>query len=259
MIICGGMLPAAAHHGHRIHAAVERQAGHEADHALLGVGQREDQLGEVVFEEGLAIGGEEGDGGVGVGRVAADQAEIADLAVLVEAHAAQSRGHRLVLGIRERLGIEDGKLHPPAGDIAVLLQQRAHALEVAGVDGRRLAEPLGEVEPQADRLVDGAQHGARAVRDREQALLRQVGLGVAQRAAGEQVDAQQQDEGQPDAGPGQRVAGQPRALVDQPVGGRQKEVADPFEKAAQRFLPQSAFFSSTKMRLANRAKAMSDT
>ena len=45
--------------------------------------------------------------------------------------------------------------------------------------------------------------------------------------------------------------------TSQSAAGR-KSSRDPFENAAQRFLPQSAFFSSTKMRLANRAKAMSD-
>ena len=48
--------PAAAHHRHRVHAAVERQAGDQPDHALLRIGQGVDQLGEVVFEEGLAVG-----------------------------------------------------------------------------------------------------------------------------------------------------------------------------------------------------------
>ena len=54
----------------------------------------------------------------------------------------------LVLGIGERLRIEDGEFQLPAGDVAILLEQRAHALEIARVGGSRLAEPLGEVEPQ---------------------------------------------------------------------------------------------------------------
>ena len=61
MIIHGGAA-AAAHRAHRVHAAVERQAGDQADDALLRVGQRVDQLGQVVLEEALAVGREERDG-----------------------------------------------------------------------------------------------------------------------------------------------------------------------------------------------------
>ena len=132
-----------------------------------------------------------------------DEAEIAHLAFLVEANALEAGGHGAILGVGERLGIEEGDLQLAARDVAVLLQQRAHALEDLGVAGRGLAELLGEVDADVDRLVDGAQGFARALGDRVEAFLGEIDPGVAQRARGDQVDGQQDDGAQRQAAPGQ--------------------------------------------------------
>ena len=66
-----------------------------------------DQLGHVVLEEALALGREEGDARLVVGGVGADEAEVAGVALLVEAHAAQAGGDGAVLGVGERLGVEE--------------------------------------------------------------------------------------------------------------------------------------------------------
>ena len=46
-------------HHHRARIAIERQRRHHADHRALRVGQLVDQLGQVVFQEALALGLEE--------------------------------------------------------------------------------------------------------------------------------------------------------------------------------------------------------
>ena len=161
----------AAHHRHRVHATVERQTADEADDALLGVGQCVDELGDVVFQERFAVRREECNGGVIVGGVGANEAEVANLAFLVEAHAPQSGGHRAVLGVRKGFGIENGHVELAARHVAILLQQCAHALEIATVVGCCLTELFGIVEANADRLVDGAQHHARTLRHGKQVLL----------------------------------------------------------------------------------------
>ena len=54
----------------------------EADRALALVGERDDHLGDVVFEEALALRGKERQAGFGVGGIAPDDAEIAHVAFL---------------------------------------------------------------------------------------------------------------------------------------------------------------------------------
>ncbi len=136
----------------------------------------------------------------------ADDAEIAHLAFLVEANALEAGGDGAILGVGERLGIEEGDLQLAARDAAVLLEQGAHALEHLGVARCRFAQLLGEVDADVDRLVDGPQGFARALGDRVEALLGEIEPGIAQRARGDQVDGQQDDGAQRQAAPRQRAA-----------------------------------------------------
>ena len=144
-----------AHGRHGIaHAAIDRDAGDEADDALLGVGEAVDELGQVVFEEALAIGREKLDGGVVVGGVGGDEAEVAGLAVLVEAHAAQASGDGAILGVGEGFRLDQRELQLALREVAILFEQRLHALEVFAVERGHLAELLGVVEADVDRLLD---------------------------------------------------------------------------------------------------------
>ena len=124
----------------------QRQSAHDADNTLSRVGERRDEFGHVVFEEGFTVGGEEGNGLLGIGRIGRHQSEVADLAFGVEPHAPQTRRDRAILGVRKRFGIEDRQFQlaarpyrgtartapAPAGNSAIV---RA-PLRQAGVNSR---------------------------------------------------------------------------------------------------------------------------
>ncbi len=198
-----GRLRAHAHHGR--HGAIERNAADHANHTLLGIGQRVDQLGHIVLEEALTLRREEADAGLVVGGVGADQAEVALVALAIERDAPQARRHGAILGVGERLGVEEADLQLAAGDVAIALQQRTHALEILGVGRGGIAQGLREINAHVDRLVDGLERLARAVGDREQAVAGEVHLDAAEGRRGEQVDGQEGDGGQRQAAPGQLV------------------------------------------------------
>ena len=132
------------------------------DHGLLRKGQAVDELGQIVFEKALALGRKERDDLLIVGRVGRGEAEINLVALAVERHRLQAEGDRLVLDIGKRLGVEDfeAELAVRRGD--VLLEQFAHALGIDAVGRDLVAETVGIVKAQGNRLVDLRQgvHGA---------------------------------------------------------------------------------------------------
>ena len=152
---------AALHRRHQV--AFERQRRHQPDHRLLREGEAVDQLGQIVFEEALALGLEERDDLLVVGRVGGGEAEIDLLAALVERHALEPEGDGAILGRRERLGIEDLQLDLAVGRGRVFLEHLAHALRIDAVGRHLVAELRRIVEAQHDRLVDLAERVARAL------------------------------------------------------------------------------------------------
>src|SRR5512140_1519681 len=84
-----------------IRAAVHLKARDQADDLLLRVGEAVDELGQVVFEEALAVRREEGHDGVVVGEVRGDEAVVAGLAILVQALALETCRSGAVLGVGE--------------------------------------------------------------------------------------------------------------------------------------------------------------
>ena len=139
---------------HRRHVTFERQAADQADYGLLRKGQAVDELGQIVFEKALALGRKERDDLLIVGGVGRGEAEINLVALAVERHRLQAKGDRLVLDIGKRLGIEDfeAQLAVRCGDI--LLEQFAHALGIDAVGRDLVAETVGIVKAQGNRLVD---------------------------------------------------------------------------------------------------------
>ena len=113
-----------------------------------------DELGQIVFEEALALGLEEGDDLLIVGRVGGGEAEIDLLAALVERHALQPEGDGPILDGREGLGIELCRFDLAVGDRGVFLEHLAHALRVDAVGRNLVAQLRRVVEAQHDRLVD---------------------------------------------------------------------------------------------------------
>ena len=122
-----------------------------------------DHLGEVVFQEALALGLEERDQLLVVGGVGGDQAEIDLLAALIDGYALQALGDRAVLLRREGLGIEDLQIDLAVGDRGVFLQRLAHALGVDAIGRDLVAQALGVIEAQRDRLLDRRQRLPRAI------------------------------------------------------------------------------------------------
>ncbi len=154
-----------------------------------------DELRQVVFEEALALGLEEGDGLLVVGRVGGGEAEIDLLAALVERHALKAEGDGAVLHRRERLGIEDLQLDLAAGCGLVFLEHLAHALRIDGIARDLVAQSRRIVEAHHDRLVELLERVARAFGERVEMLLRQVDPRRAQRLVGDRVERHEQHGG----------------------------------------------------------------
>ena len=189
-----GMGRAALHLGH--HVAFELQCRDQPDHLALREGERLDQLGQIIFQELLAIGLEEGDGVGVVGRIAGGQAEIDLLAILVDRHALQPGGGRLVLDIGEGHRVQHLEMDLAVGARDIFVEQVFDTLGIDAVTGRGLAEPLRIIQLQRDRLVDLAEHRLGAVGQAEQLLVGQVDMRAAEQLAGQHIDGGEQDGGQ---------------------------------------------------------------
>ncbi len=161
--------------------ALQRQAGEQSHRRLLRDGEVVDELGQVVFEKALALGLHERDRLFLVGRIAAGEAEIDELAALVDRHALQAEGDRAVFLVGEGLRIDELDAQLAARGVGVFAQHLAHARGVDAVLRDLLAEPVREIEPQGDRLLDLPQDRARPFGEREQLVGSQV---EARRAAG---------------------------------------------------------------------------
>ena len=67
---------------------------------------------------------------------------IAGIAATAELDALEAGGHGAILGIREGFGIDDLQLKTAAGDVAILLEEGPHTLEVLEIGRRRVSERL---------------------------------------------------------------------------------------------------------------------
>src|SRR5690606_40273635 len=126
-----------------------------------------------------------------VRRVGRGEAEVPELALAIAAHPTQPGRARPVLGLRERLRIKNRELQLAAGYVAILLEKSANTPEVARIARRRLTELLRKVQPCRDRLVDAVKDFAGSVGDREEPVLSQVALPVAQHHRRNEVDGQE--------------------------------------------------------------------
>ncbi len=142
--------------------ALQRQRGQKADGLLLHAGEVEDQLGEVDFEEALALGLEEGDDLFLVGAVDAGETEIDELAGLIDRHALQAEPDGAVFLIREGLRVDDLQADLAVRGVAIFLQHLADAAGVDAVGRDLLAQALRIIKAQRHRLGDAREHGARA-------------------------------------------------------------------------------------------------
>ena len=133
-----------------------------------------DQLGQIVFEKALALGLEERDDLLVVGRVGRGEAEIDLLAALIERHALQPERDGAVLDIRERQRVETSRRILPLRRRDILLEHLAHALRIDAVGRDLVAEPGRIIEAQGDRLVDPGERPLRAARQRVEVLAGQV-------------------------------------------------------------------------------------
>jgi hypothetical protein len=181
---------AALHRRHDV--AFERQRGHQPDHRLLREGEAVHQLGQVVFEEALALGLEERDGLLIVGRIGGGKPEIDLHAALVERHPLEPEGDGAILGRRERLGIEDLQLDLALGARGVFLEHLAHALGIDAVGRDLVAELRRKIKAHDDRLVDLGERVERAGGERVEMLVGEVDAGRAQQPVGDDVDGDEQ-------------------------------------------------------------------
>ena len=218
--------------------AGNRQRAHEADHVLLRMRQGVDHLGQVVFQEPLALERDEGHQRLVVGAVGGVDAEIDIDPVIAERHALKAGRHGAVLGVGERFGIEHVELHLAAGDVPILLKEGADPLEIA-LEGRRpLAERGGEIEPDLDRFVDRFEHLAGAVGQRIEALVGEIERRPAQARLGQDVDRQEDQRGHDEAAQGQMFS---------------------TEVGEKTHVPYSAFFRLMTTAFTNSQKQISET
>jgi hypothetical protein len=147
----------AAHRGHHAAGAeFHRQRGQQRDLGLLGRGQREDQLGQVVFEETFTLLVEKADDLAVVDQVGADEAEIEVAARGIQRHGPDAGGGGGILGFRERLGVDQLQAETALRQVDVFLGQVAHAIAV-DLELRHLGgKPLGVIEAQLDRVLQGS-------------------------------------------------------------------------------------------------------
>jgi hypothetical protein len=143
---------AAAHRRHDI--AFERQAGDKTHGGALRHREIVNEARQIIFEEALALGREEGDDLLIVGGVGAREAKEHLLALLVERHGLQAKRDGAVLDIGEGLRVVNFEAQFAMRRRDVFVEQFAHALGVDAVGRRRVAEPGRIVEAQGDRLVD---------------------------------------------------------------------------------------------------------
>ena len=184
----------------------KRQRAHQPDHRALREGERVDQPRQIVFEKPLALGVEERDDLLVVGRVGAGEAEIDRLALVVERHGLQPIGDGAVLGVGKRLRIVDFEPQLAFGGGDILVEQLAHALGIDAIGRRAVAEPVRVIEAQRDRLLDLGEGLPRAAGQRVEVLRGQV---EAQRAVASHHDIAR-DEDQRDRGERQQRAAAPR-------------------------------------------------
>ena len=168
-----------AHHG---------QGCEQADGGLLGRGQMIDQRGQVIFQIGLALGREIGDGLMAVDAVGTGKAEIDHIAP-VGGRGRQPGGAGLVLFRREGLRIDFLKDQLAMAERHILAQKVAHPLGVSG--GRGIARAGGAriIEFQGHRLLQLGQDVARALAQGELAVLGQVQPRIGEEVIGEDVGA----------------------------------------------------------------------
>ena len=190
----GGRLARLAGHGVDGEAALDLQAGDEADDFLLRVGQGVDEPAEVVFEEAFFLRVEEGDDLAAVGGVDAHEAEVEVLALLVEGHADDAGGDGLVFGLAEGRGVDDGENDFAAADAGVFLEEFTDALGVGLHDGAALREARGVVEGEFDGLCGALGDVARALGEGVHAAAGGVEAHAAQAEAGDHVDGDEDDE-----------------------------------------------------------------
>ena len=178
----------AAHHRH--HVAFERQRADQPDHGLLRKRQAVDELGQIVFEKALALGLEERDDLLIVGRVGRGETEIDLLASDIERHSLQPERDGAVLGIRERQRVVDFEADLAVGRCDILIEQFAHALRIDAVGRDFVGEAVRIIEPQRDRLFDPGERPLRAARQRVKVLTGEVEP-PRKKAAGDDVDRNQ--------------------------------------------------------------------
>jgi len=114
--------------GGRIEAARERQVANQAHGRLAAARERVHELGQVVFEELLALGVHERDELLVADRVGSRHAEIQRLVADLQAHALKPEGGGAILLLRERRRIDDAHLEPPVGAGLEFHQHVLHAL-----------------------------------------------------------------------------------------------------------------------------------
>ena len=187
--------------------AFDRQRAQQAHDLLRGLREVVHELGDVVLEELLALGGEEGDGFLVIDGVRTDEAEVEAPLVEPQRHAAQAVRDGAVLLFGEGLGVDHVQRQLPAGEPFVLVEQGAHAIGVAA-DARRPPQlALREVETQGHRLLQAREDAARAFGEGEQAVLGEVDARRSQEPARQDVHREQQYEGEHDSGGGRQTAG----------------------------------------------------
>ncbi len=162
----------AAHHRH--HVAFERQGADQPDHRLFRKRQAVDELGQIVFEKALALGLEERDDLLVVGRVGRGETEIDLLAPDIERHPLQPERDCAVLGIRERQRVVDFEPDLAVGRGDILIEQLAHALGIDPVRGDFIGEAVRIIEPQRDRLFDPGERPQGAAGQRVEVLSGEV-------------------------------------------------------------------------------------
>ena len=168
----------------RVHAAFQRNGAQETELGLRGPAHRGDGAQQLVLQQRLVLRREVGDGLLAVGGSAHHQAERQRAAASIDGERRQAGGARLVLGLAERLGVDEAHLDVTVRAAADLLQVLAHALRVGADQRLVLGAFLRPEEVDAHRLVERAERAVHALAGAVQPVLREVDA----RAAGQHVD-----------------------------------------------------------------------
>ena len=139
--------------GLHVEPAGHLQPGNQAHARQIGLVQRRNHPGQIVFEGCFLVRRQERQHFQPIDRIGADHTQIEHVAGLVQRYRLQPVARGIVLGFREWFRIDALELDHAVGMRGKLLHQFPDTLGIAADLRQILAGRIAEVQPQPDRLV----------------------------------------------------------------------------------------------------------